>query len=236
MKAPDYTSFLSQLYKEVKTKKWNNAYDTYQHILEEAFFNEKIPVLFKELLDIKALQAFDNVELLRYNRDEVIFREGEKPDAMYLIIKGSVAISQKSLNTKIPILPFPPVLVNYVVTRILTCKPKKIATLTTGNFFGEMGVISSKPRTASVIAESDLEVVKITREDINKAVNIKPALYSLLRAYYVSRLDALIDSLRDINNNVNTCMVDTVLESITAYKKNILLIMHFSVKYQTELI
>lgn len=216
----NYSYLLTQLYKEIKSKKWNDAYNTYQLILEAVFINEEVPTLFKELLDKNALKAFKDIKLVTYKRGNVVFREGDKPDSMYLIVKGSVSITQKSLKTKVPVLPMPPVLVNYVLTTLLSCKPKQIASLSTGNFFGEMGIISSKPRTASVIAEQDLDVVRITLDDVRRAVKVKPHLYSLLREYYTSRLDAMVDSLKDINNNVSTCMVDTVLESIMKQQKS----------------
>ena len=47
---------------------------------------------------------------------------------------------------------------------------KKVATLATGEFFGEMSLISDEPRSASVICEADGEVFTLLRDTFRDVI------------------------------------------------------------------
>jgi CRP-like cAMP-binding protein len=53
-----------------------------------------------------------------------------------------------------------------------------LATLGQGNFFGEMGLFKRDPRSADVEAISNLKLIKITREDIERLKKTNPVLAS----------------------------------------------------------
>ena len=79
----------------------------------------------------------------RYLPEEIIFREGDVGDSMYIIIDGSVSI----YNQKI-----------------------EITTMGTGEWFGEMSLLDREPRSSSIRALTDTVVLKIEEESFFKLV------------------------------------------------------------------
>ncbi len=69
---------------------------------------------------------------------EAIFKEGELGDALYVIVRGRVTISQEGAA---------------------------IATLGPGEAFGEMSVLDTAPRSATATAEEECEVLRIGSEE-----------------------------------------------------------------------
>ena len=88
--------------------------------------------------------------------NKVIMKEGEGGVFMYIVMEGRVAIS---IQTN-------------VVERIGP-----------GGVFGEMALVNQSPRSATATAESDCELLSITRNDFLDLVKTNPAFgISLLRA------------------------------------------------------
>jgi CRP/FNR family transcriptional regulator, cyclic AMP receptor protein len=73
----------------------------------------------------------------RFAADDVIFSEGDKGDVMYVVRSGEVAISHQG---------------------------HVVETLGGGGIFGEMALIDGSPRSATVRAKTDCEVVSITEK------------------------------------------------------------------------
>ncbi|ACL70565.1 Crp/Fnr family transcriptional regulator [Halothermothrix orenii] len=75
----------------------------------------------------------------RYKAGEILFFEGDKPDAFYIVVEGEIQIIKVSYDGK----------------------EKILEVMGPGDFFGEMAIIDSKGRsaTARVIRDSSLLVV-----------------------------------------------------------------------------
>ena len=101
-------------------------------------------------------EAFmDELSLIGKNKGELIVEEGESGDYMFIIIEGKVKVLLKRGKKEIV-----------------------LATLEKGNFFGEMSLFAGNPRSASVQALTDLKLLKITREDIERLSESNPKLLS----------------------------------------------------------
>lgn len=87
------------------------------------------------------------MEQRSYEPGELIFREGEDSDCAYIIVSGRVEIYKR--------MPSGTVL---------------LATLGDGDIFGEMGIISDEPRSASAAAESNVTVNILSRDYISELV------------------------------------------------------------------
>ena len=75
---------------------------------------------------------------------ETIFREGEPGDTMYLIVSGSVGVSKGAAQAARP-----------------------IDTIGPGEFFGEMALIASIPRSATVTALEPTQLIAIPQASFN---------------------------------------------------------------------
>ncbi|HUQ40529.1 MAG TPA: cyclic nucleotide-binding domain-containing protein [Acidimicrobiales bacterium] len=65
---------------------------------------------------------------------------------------------------------------------------KKVATLGSGKYFGEMALLDRGPRTASVKAEEDLEVLVLGQREFSGVLDEIPGLAHKLLAHMAARL------------------------------------------------
>ena len=87
--------------------------------------------------------------------DWALMGEGTSADKAYLLISGEVSVRQHG---------------------------KEIATLGPGDIFGEMGIVSKKLRTASVVSLTRLECLHFTRDQIETLESEIPAFKEALEA------------------------------------------------------
>lgn len=115
--------------------------------------------LFKSLSKDERETMRDSFEYREIRKGKVVVKEGDPGDSMFLIKSGEVSVS-----TVHPV------------------KGEKVhlATLRGGDFFGEVSLVKQKPRTATIIAQKDTELMELSRDafqqvaalhnDIGKAV------------------------------------------------------------------
>ncbi len=101
--------------------------------------------------EIEAIAAASSVRVFAPN--EKIVRRGQKGNSMFIIHRGSVFIQIREAG-----------------------KPKKIKTLHEGEFFGEMGLFTGEPRTATVVAEEETEVLEINHLCLKPILEENPEL------------------------------------------------------------
>ncbi len=93
------------------------------------------------------------VELIRYNKGEVICRQNDVADAFYLVRIGFVKVAEDHPGGELV-----------------------LAYLGRGSFFGEMGLLGEGRRTATVTALDHLEVVRIAAEDFEEMTRRFPEI------------------------------------------------------------
>jgi len=113
-----------------------------------------------QYLDDNELEHILNIASAKiYKEEAVIFNEGEKGDAFYVVLKGSVRIS----------------------TVVPGVGEEALAVLKKGNYFGEMALIDNAPRSASAVANEDTVLLKITDANFrNLLVKDRKLAYKLL--------------------------------------------------------
>jgi small-conductance mechanosensitive channel len=99
-----------------------------------------------------------------FARGERLIRQGEEGTTFFIIKKGRVSV-------------------NIEVGEAL----KRIKTLQTGEFFGEMSLLTGEKRTATVIAEDDTEVLILARNDFALILKRKPAIADRLSKILAQR-------------------------------------------------
>lgn len=120
--------------------------------LVRAFQTSIFPEASAELLNDLATRTTFN----KFKKGEVLFREGDIGDALYVIRKGSVKVSRKNKQGE-----------DVVQTYIPP-----------GNYVGEMALLSAEPtpRSATVAAAVNCETVSITKADFQALLKSFPAL------------------------------------------------------------
>lgn len=112
---------------------------------------------------------FDRIaELLRprtFLADDVIVREGDMGDSMFLIGRGVVRVTIGGGG--VGLVP--------------------IATLLAGEFFGEMAVLSANPRSATVTAVTHCTLYELTRIDMEAVAVVCPTIEAILEATATER-------------------------------------------------
>jgi len=82
------------------------------------------------------------VDTVPYAAGEVLCHEGDPGDSFYVIRSGSVA----------------------VLIRGAGGVPVEVARLTSGQFFGEMSLLTGERRSATVVAQGDVDVVRVSKK------------------------------------------------------------------------
>ena len=125
------------------------------HLLKKIMLFETL--LEHELAKIEKLCRSEAV-----SKDAVIFKEGDAGDRCYVIVQGEVRISKFIPNIG----------------------EEALAVLKPGDTFGEMALIDNFPRSAHAIANSDCELLSISKTELDKILIMDREVgYKLLWAF-----------------------------------------------------
>nr|AUN37210.1 cAMP-binding protein [uncultured bacterium] len=119
-------------------------------------------------LDDEEIERLANASTSRvYAPDEAIVRLGQQGNSMFVIIRGSVKIQIPERD--------------YI---------KTINTLRENDFFGEMSLLTGEPRSATVIAMEEAEVLRIDKNGLKPILESNPTL--------VQSISELVDERRQL--------------------------------------
>jgi small-conductance mechanosensitive channel len=113
--------------------------------------------LFKSLTDNQLDALLPRGRIVHFGRDEKIIQQGENGDSMFILVSGEA---------------------NVVVER--NGAPTHVASLTGGDCFGEMSLLTGERRSATILAHTDCEVVEIGKPVLAKSLKENPELLSKL--------------------------------------------------------
>ena len=115
-------------------------------------------LIFKDLKVSEAKKVVLMGSLRQLSAQEKIFSQGDPGEDMYLILSGSVK----------------------VVISTESGKEKEIKTMTPGDIFGEMAFLGEGLRTATVIAETETELLRIDYKALERARHRNPRISAKL--------------------------------------------------------
>jgi ATP-binding cassette subfamily B protein len=122
-----------------------------QYISEVSIRNFlKLCTIFAPLSDAAIRDLLGCLETREYVEKEVIVREGDSGDAFYILRSGAATVVKKSQGGR-------------VVNR-----------LQPGDFFGELALLTGKPRAATVIAEEAAIVFRLEKRDFDRLLMPAP--------------------------------------------------------------
>jgi len=129
--------------------------------------------LFKDFSEAELDQFTALLDHERFSPGELIVRQDNRGDCMYLLVRGRAKVVHHQEGHNI-----------------------ELAGLRSGDFFGELALVDEGPRSADVLALEECVLVKVTQAAISALAGVYPAAgYKLLIA--IGRI--LVDRLRESN-------------------------------------
>lgn len=107
-----------------------------------------------------------------FAKDSVIFHEGDNPTDIYIIKKGTISIRKRKMASFV-----------------------EVAKIYQNEVLGEMSFFDRKPRSASAVCLSEVEVLEIPFEGLDK-------MYAGMPDYFKSIIASVVERLRKANTTI----------------------------------
>lgn len=124
--------------------------------------------------DLEALAAM--LTFKQYPKGSFIISQNDRGSTMYLLVSGRVKVTLASAEGK-------ELALNY---------------LEAPSHFGEMSLVDAEPRSADVVAVTDVEVLALDAKDLSAAIEVQPRLALTLIATLSLRVRELIARVEDM--------------------------------------
>jgi small-conductance mechanosensitive channel len=129
--------------------------------------------LFHTLTDEERRQLASGLSVAPFARGEAITRQGAEAHWLYIMTKGEAEV-------------------RVAVDGNLS---KKVATLHAGDFFGEMGLMTGEPRTATIIAQTGVECYRLDKESFHEIIRSRPEIAEDI-SHVLARRRVELDAVR----------------------------------------
>jgi cAMP-dependent protein kinase regulator len=145
----------------------------------EPLFPRPVPKspLFEMLTEEEREAVVREMEVESHDEGNVVITEGDPGTSMYLIASGEVKVYTRG-----------------------TAGTVYLANLGEGDFFGEVSVLTGKPRTATITASQRTELLRLDKEKLDGVLSKYPGIRKVLDAFYKKRanhtVEAMIESLK----------------------------------------
>jgi cyclic nucleotide-binding protein/tetratricopeptide repeat protein len=117
--------------------------------------------LFKDFSVDEMVAVIQGLRLLTFERGNVILREGDRGDSLYMLASGRVKAFQRGPDGR----------------------QNAIGELREGAFFGEISVLTGRPRSATVVATGHCELLELDRPTLDQITQAHPHVWDVLREF-----------------------------------------------------
>ena len=115
----------------------------------------------------------ESTSLRSYQEGDIIVTEGEEGHSLFLLVSGEVK----------------------VFTRGERGEHLQLAELGAGDFFGEVSLLTGKPRTATITAKSVVNAIELTKSAVDGIATQHPGVRTVLENFYESRAQATVEAV-----------------------------------------
>ncbi len=150
--------------------------------MQPVFSGREVPPspLFEVLSKEERAALVKEMDLEQHGEGDVIITEGDPGSAMYVIAHGEVKVYTRGAGGR--------------------GGSVYLAKLGEGDFFGEVSVLTGKPRTATITASKPTELLRLDKEKLDNALAKHPGIRKVLDDFYKQRakhtVEAMIESLK----------------------------------------
>jgi cAMP-dependent protein kinase regulator len=147
----------------------------------EPLFSRPVPksVLFEVLSNVERDAIVKEMDVETHEEGSVIINEGDPGESMYVVASGEVKVYTRGAGKSGTLY---------------------LARLGEGDFFGEVSVLSGKPRTATITASQRTELLRLDKAKLDGVLSKYPGIRKVLEDFYRKRaehtVEAMIESLK----------------------------------------
>jgi len=118
-------------------------------------------------------EILSSTRLRTYDEGDIVVTEGEAGSSLFLIVAGEVKVFTKGERGEhLP-----------------------LAELSAGDFFGEVSVLSGKPRTATITAKTPVTAIELTKDDVDRISSEFPEVPRILTEFYNRRAQLTVEAV-----------------------------------------
>ncbi|MBV8544006.1 MAG: cyclic nucleotide-binding domain-containing protein [Acidobacteria bacterium] len=146
----------------------------------DPLFTRPVPKspLFEVLSEAERNALVREMELESHDEGSVIISEGQPGASMYIIASGEVKVFTNGAGGS----------------------TLYLARLGEGDFFGEVSMLTGKPRTATITASQRTDLLRLDKDKLDNALATYPGIRKVLNDFYQRRaehtVEAMIESLK----------------------------------------
>ncbi|MFA5826271.1 MAG: mechanosensitive ion channel family protein, partial [Gallionellaceae bacterium] len=134
--------------------------------------------LFSQMNDTELNALAERLKFSPFAKGNIIARQGdERSHWLYIIINGEAEVYLEMPNGG----------------------RRTLSTLGKGSFFGEMGLMTGAPRSASVIAKTDVECYRLDKDVVEEILHARPSIAEEISHILVKRRAELDTALQDMD-------------------------------------
>jgi small-conductance mechanosensitive channel/CRP-like cAMP-binding protein len=131
--------------------------------------------LFTSLTDAERAEVAERLIEAPFVHGEAMTRQGAKAHWLYIIRSGEAEVRVVADGSRLS---------------------EKVATLPAGEFFGEMGLMTGEPRTATVVATTDVECFRLDKEAFHDILRRRPEIAEDI-SHILARRRVELDGIRE---------------------------------------
>jgi hypothetical protein len=121
--------------------------------------------LFSDFTESELLAVMHGMELVSFETGDIVITEGEPGDSLFIVATGTVKAFIR----------------NPAGRQVL------LREMSEGSFFGEISILSGKPRTATVTAATRCEMLELDRATLDGISQTHPNVWKVLQEFYRQR-------------------------------------------------
>jgi signal transduction histidine kinase len=152
----------------------------------------------QSISDDRRASILEEIEVLDLKREEVIFQEQSDPDAIYLVLSGTVVFTKAKIDGTY----------------------QHISEADEGSFFGEVGVFTGEKRALGAISMEDSRIGKIAEPTVKRIIEDSEPVRKILESVIFHLKSTTAHYMNDVMRTEKLALVGTMVSSILHDFKN----------------